>query len=116
MTPRGRGVGYQDLPPHVEIDKKANGTVYYRYLLPNGQRKSLGKDKTEAIQAAQALKKVLAVLGKIECPYLQHEISSVDCQKYKDRDAPTQNPAEMRHWRACQSCSVGCNKRRSGDV
>ncbi|ENU80169.1 hypothetical protein F975_01923 [Acinetobacter sp. ANC 3789] len=59
MTPRGRGVGHQDLPPHVEIDKKANGTVYYRYLLPNGQRKSLGKDKTEAIQAAQALNAVL---------------------------------------------------------
>ena len=59
MTPRGRGVGYQDLPPHIEIDKKANGTVYYRYLLPNGQRKSLGKDKTEAIQAAQALNAVL---------------------------------------------------------
>ena len=56
------------------------------------------------------IKKVLAVLGKIECPYLQHEISSIDCQKYKERDAPTQNPVEMRHWRACQSCSIGCGQ------
>ncbi|WP_179989867.1 phage integrase Arm DNA-binding domain-containing protein [Acinetobacter sp. YH1901141] len=59
MAPRGRTVGNRDLPPHVEIDKKANGTVYYRYLLPNGQRKSLGKDKSEAIKAAQALNSVL---------------------------------------------------------
>lgn len=59
MSPRGRNVGNLDLPPHVEIDKKANGTVYYRYLLPNGQRKSLGKDKSEAIKAAQALNSVL---------------------------------------------------------
>lgn len=60
------------------------------------------------------VKKVLAVLGKIECPYLQHEISSLDCQKHKERDAPTQNPVEMRHWRACQLCLVGCtNKKRT---
>jgi hypothetical protein len=59
---------------------------------------------------ARLVKKVLAVLGKIECPYLKHEISSIDCQKYKERDAPTQNPAEMRHWRACQSCPIGCGQ------
>lgn len=58
------------------------------------------------------IKTVYQVLGKIECPYLQHEISSIACQKYKERDAPTQNPAEMRHWRVCQSCSVGCTSKK----
>ncbi|MCH7308382.1 phage integrase Arm DNA-binding domain-containing protein [Acinetobacter sp. NIPH 1852] len=59
MTPRPRGKGSLDLPPHVEIDKKSNGTIYYRYMLPNGQRKSLGKDRNEAIVAAMALNAAL---------------------------------------------------------
>lgn len=59
MTPRPRGTGSLDLPPHVEIDKKSNGTIYYRYMLPNGQRKSLGKDRNEAIVAAMALNAAL---------------------------------------------------------
>lgn len=59
MTPRPRGTGSLDLPPHVEIDKKSNGTIYYRYMLPNGQRKSLGKDRNEAIVAALALNAAL---------------------------------------------------------
>ncbi|MDH1518462.1 phage integrase Arm DNA-binding domain-containing protein [Acinetobacter johnsonii] len=59
MAPRGRKSGNLDLPPHVEVDKKPNGTMYFRYLLPNGQRKSLGKDRNEAIKAAQALNTVL---------------------------------------------------------
>lgn len=59
MSPRARKVGNRDLPPHVETDKKENGITYYRYVLPNGQRKSLGKDKSEAVQAAQALNSAL---------------------------------------------------------
>ena len=59
MAPRGRKSGNLDLPPHVEGDKKPNGTMYFRYLLPNGQRESLGKDRNEAIKAAQALNTVL---------------------------------------------------------
>lgn len=59
MSPRARKVGNLDLPPHVETDKKSNGQVYYRYVLPNGQRKSLGKDKSEAVKAAQALNAAL---------------------------------------------------------
>ena len=56
------------------------------------------------------IKTVYQVLWKIECPYLKREISSVDCRKYKERDAPTQNPVEMRHWKACQSCPIGCGQ------
>lgn len=60
MTPRPRGKGSLDLPPHVEVDRRANGTTYYRYLLPNGQRKSLGKDRNEAVVAAMALNAALS--------------------------------------------------------
>ena len=54
MSPRPRKVGNLDIPPHVETDKKANGITYYRYVLPNGERKSLGKNKDEAIKAGIA--------------------------------------------------------------
>lgn len=56
----------------------------------------------------QLAKKVIKVLDKVECPYLGYEISRGKCRKFKERDAPTQNPAEMRHWRECQFCPVGC--------
>lgn len=57
---------------------------------------------------ARLIKKVIAVLSKVECPYLQRDITPNDCKNFKDRDAPTQNPVEMRHWKSCQCCPVGC--------
>lgn len=49
-------------------------------------------------------KRVLKVYGQVHCPYLERQISPAECQGYREREAPTQNPAEMRHWRACQNC------------
>lgn len=59
MSPRPRAKGNLDLPPHVSVDKKSNGDIYYRYTLPNGKRKALGKDRNEAIVAAMALNAAL---------------------------------------------------------
>ncbi|ENX20163.1 hypothetical protein F892_03086 [Acinetobacter vivianii] len=56
-------------------------------------------------------KKVLQVLGQVNCPFLEKSISPTECRVFETRDAPTQNPSEMRHWRACQGCEVGINKR-----
>ncbi|MCU4481323.1 phage integrase Arm DNA-binding domain-containing protein [Acinetobacter ursingii] len=59
MSPRPRKKGNLDLPPHVEVNQHPNGTIYYRYVLPNNQRKSLGKDRQQAIVAAMALNAAL---------------------------------------------------------
>lgn len=48
-------------------------------------------------------------LNTFDCPHLQRELSSSECKQFKERDAPTQNPLEMRHWRACQACPVQCH-------
>ena len=48
--------------------------------------------------------KVLETFGQFECPFLKNTISRQQCLMYQNRDAPTQNPAEMRHWRFCQNC------------
>lgn len=59
------------------------------------------------------IKCVMRVLGQVQCPYLRKSISPSDCSAYREREAPTQNPAEMRHWRACQTCSIGgVNRKR----
>jgi lambda repressor-like predicted transcriptional regulator len=63
------------------------------------------KGSTEKIE-----KRVIEVLSTVECPYLNESITLTQCATYKERDAPTQNPTQMRHWRKCQSCTLGINK------
>jgi len=57
------------------------------------------------------VKTVYRVLGQINCPYLEKKITPDECRAFHSREAPTQNPAEMRHWRKCQTCQAGCHKR-----
>lgn len=54
MSPRPRKTGNKDLPPHTETNT-VNGVTYYRYVMPDGSRHSLGKDKKEAVEAALTL-------------------------------------------------------------
>ena len=51
-------------------------------------------------------KHVLKMLGQVGCPFLEKSISPAECKAFKERDAPTHNPAEMRHWRECQNCEL----------
>ena len=55
---------------------------------------------------------VMRVLGSIHCPHLDQLISQEACAGFHEREAPTQNPVEMRHWRACQKCPHACVKKR----
>lgn len=55
MSPRRRNPENLDLPAHVETDRKSSGQTYYRYIMPNGKRYSLGSDRQTAINTAQAL-------------------------------------------------------------
>ena len=49
-------------------------------------------------------KKVLSRYGRIHCPHLSAEITPDECNYNHKREAPTSNPREMKHWRACQTC------------
>lgn len=51
--------------------------------------------------------RVMAVLGREHCPYLDVEITRAQCREFCTRRAPTSSPREMRHWRACQGCEIG---------
>lgn len=54
-------------------------------------------------------RRVLAVLGRIECIALSETITVEQCQRFYDRSAPTHNPHAMQHWRACQQCPYNPN-------
>lgn len=51
--------------------------------------------------------RVMDVLGREHCPWLDVEIARSQCREFCDRGAPTSSPREMRHWRACQVCEIG---------
>lgn len=59
-------------------------------------------------------KKVMQTLGRFICPHLERELSLDECVFFRKREAPTQNPVEMRHWRACQHCQVGYQTTKKG--
>jgi integrase len=79
MSPRARNAGNRDLPPHVEVDTK-NGVKYYRYVMPDGKRHSLGKDKQTAVDAAMTLNVELArnpdILARIMSKKLAAEVKA----------------------------------------
>lgn len=76
MVPRPRKVGNKDLPPHTESNT-VNGVTYYRYVMPDGSRHSLGKDKKEAVEAALTLNAELQRNPRIIDKILrkQHELA-----------------------------------------
>ena len=49
-------------------------------------------------------RRVMDVLGRIECVALSEVVTSAQCQSYREKPAPTHNPTAMQHWRACQHC------------
>lgn len=61
--PKPRSKRYRDLPDNLEPDpQNRNGkpVVYFRYVFPDGRRKSLGKDREHAKAVAKALNQELA--------------------------------------------------------
>lgn len=49
-------------------------------------------------------RRVMDVLGRIDCVALGEVITAEQCQTNRDKPAPTHNPHAMQHWRACQHC------------
>lgn len=51
--------------------------------------------------------RVLAAYARVDCPWLEAEISRAECAGYRERDCPTNSAEAVRHWRACKTCPVG---------
>ena len=48
--------------------------------------------------------RVLAHYDRHDCPHTGESIVRAACHALASRQAPTNSPREMRHWRACQGC------------
>lgn len=49
-------------------------------------------------------RRVLDVLGRIDCVAVGEVVTAPQCQSYRERKAPTHNPMAMQCWLACQRC------------
>lgn len=56
-------------------------------------------------------RRVMDVLGRLECVAMGEVVTTAQCQSYREKPAPTHNPNAMQHWRACQFCpnNPSCN-------
>ncbi len=66
-------------------------------------------NKYSSPSTAGVERRVMEVLGRIECT-ATHEILTVEqCQAFYQRPAPIHNPPAMQHWRVCQDCPYNPN-------
>lgn len=54
-------------------------------------------------------RRVMEVLGRIECVAVGDVLTIEQCQGYREKAPPTHNPQAMQHWRACQQCPMNPN-------
>lgn len=100
----------------------SNARDIVRSLLADGMTKAqvakeIGYDRTSVSRwmnepdysGARIEAAVLARFDRFPCPYLKADISPAECTAHADRACPTCNAREVRHWRACQSCTHNPN-------
>lgn len=96
---------HQEIETLGSIQKVADAIGYARSSLSLALRdKYIGS--TDQLE-----KTVIRVLGNVLCPYLDKKITPQECRNNTNREAPTQNPADMRFWRSCQVCTVSIKPR-----
>ncbi|WP_312375749.1 hypothetical protein [Pseudomonas oryzihabitans] len=66
-------------------------------------------NKYSSPSTAGVERRVMDVLGRIDCIALGETLTVAQCQSFRDRSAPTHNPMQMQHWRACQHCPFNPN-------
>lgn len=49
-------------------------------------------------------RRVLEVLGRIDCVAISDVVTVDQCQSYREKPAPTHKPHAMQGWRMCQLC------------
>lgn len=78
--------------------RKRNGNPYSRTAVSLVLSGDYGD--TTAIERA-----VLEALASVDCPHLGQSIDMPTCRAMSTRTSPPrQHAAQLRHWRACQTC------------
>lgn len=63
-------------------------------------------------------RRVLAKLGRLDCPAKGEAVTVIQCQEFREKPAPTHNPMAMQPWRACQRCPhhPSCHAKEAPDA
>lgn len=48
--------------------------------------------------------RVLEVMGRYHCPYLNADINAAECRAVHSGETPSHNPAHLAHRRVCRTC------------
>ncbi|WP_110972168.1 hypothetical protein [Pseudomonas huaxiensis] len=73
-------------------------------------------NKYSSPSTASVERRVMEVLGRIECMAVGEALTVEQCQGFYQRSAPTHNPMAMQHWRACQQCPFNPNCGGNGNA
>ncbi|WP_095157157.1 hypothetical protein [Pseudomonas sp. Irchel 3E13] len=73
-------------------------------------------NKYSSPSTASVERRVMEVLGRIECVAVGETLTVEQCQGFYQRSAPTHNPMAMQHWRACQQCPLNPNCGGNGNA
>lgn len=73
-------------------------------------------NKYSSPSTAGVERRVMGVLGRIECVAAGEALTVEQCQAFYQRSAPTHNPMAMQHWRACQQCPLNPNCGGNGNA
>ncbi len=81
------------------VIKKAAQKLGYSRTTISLCLKGVYPGKTDAVEA-----RVLDVLARVTCSYSGEVMAYHECRMMREREAPTHNPAQLRHWKACLAC------------
>ncbi len=73
-------------------------------------------NKYASPSTARVERRVMNVLGRIECMAVGDTLTVEQCQGFYQRPAPLHNPMAMQHWRACQQCPFNPNCGGNGNA
>lgn len=73
-------------------------------------------NKYDSPSTAHVERRVMEVLGRIECVAVGQSLTVEQCQTFYTRPAPTHNPMAMQLWRACQQCPFNPNCGGNGNA
>lgn len=54
--------------------------------------------------------RVMSLYLAVECPHLLRQLEASECRGFRTRSVPTSDPRQLRHWVACQNCTLNPDK------
>lgn len=88
------------------VDESSMGVVAEKLGYNNHTTISLVLAGKYPAKTDKIAEKVMDTYARLTCPHTSAEITYAQCRALSTSTVPTSSPQAMRHWRACQSCTL----------